>query len=134
MGSLSAFLHPEQVGNKEFIVSSRFKEDGKVIPFVIRPLTQEENEEIIRKHTKKNKKTGEESFDRVAYNVELVAAAVVEPDLSSAELQKAYGVLGREKLLKKLLFVGEFAVLMDAVQELSGLDKDINEDIEMAKN
>lgn len=133
MGSLNAFLHPEQAENKAVVVSERFKEDGKPVPFVIRPITQKENEGIIRKHTKKDKK-GNETFDRVAYNQELTAAGVVFPDLQSTELQKAYSVLGAEKVLPAMLYVGEFGVLMEAVQEISGLDKDINEEIEEAKN
>ena len=133
MSSLNAFLHPVQSENKEIIVSKRFQEDGKPLPFVIRPITQEENEEIIRKHTKKDKK-GNEVFDRVNYNRELTALAVVVPDLNNAELQKAWGTLGASKTLAKMLYVGEFGTLMEAVMELSGLDKDINVDIEEAKN
>lgn len=133
MGSLSAFLHPVQVENKEVLVSERFQDGGKPVPFIIRPITQKENEGIIRKHTKKDKK-GNETFDRVAYNQNLTAAGVVFPDLQSAELQKAYGVLGADKVLPAMLYVGEFTTLMQEVQELSGLDKDINEEIEEAKN
>lgn len=48
MSSLNAFLHPIQSENKEVVVSQRFVENGKVMPFVIRPLTQEENEELIK--------------------------------------------------------------------------------------
>ena len=133
MGSLNAFLHPEQAGNKEVIVSERFKENGKPVPFVIRPITQQENDGLLRKYTKKDKK-GNEYFDKVSYNQNLVAAAVVEPDLENSELQRAYGTLGADKTLVAMLDVGEFATLMEAVQGLSGLDKDINEDIDEAKN
>ena len=62
------------------------------------------------------------------------AAAVVEPDLNNAELQKANGVLGAAKTLAAMLYVGEYASLMEAVQELSGLDKDINDEVEEVKN
>lgn len=133
MSSLKAFLNPIQTRNREVFVSDRFQENGEPVPFVIRPISQDENESIIRKHTKKDKK-GNEYFDRVAYNQELVATAVVEPDLKSEELQRAYGVIGESKLLTKMLYVGEYADLMKEVQELSGLDKDINDDIEEAKN
>ncbi len=133
MASLSAFLNPVQTGKKEVIVSERFQENGKPVPFVIRPITQQENEEIIRKYTRKDKK-GNETFDRVGYNQELTAAAVVEPDLENADLQKVYGTLGASKTLSKMLYVGEFGKLLEAIQELSGLDTDINEDIEEAKN
>ena len=133
MSSLNAFLHPEQAENKEVIVSERFKENGKPVPFVIRPITQHENDGLLRKYTKKDKK-GNEYFDKVSYNQNLVAAAVVEPDLENSELQRAYGTLGADKTLVAMLYVGEFATLMEAVQGLSGLDKDINEDIDEAKN
>lgn len=133
MSSLNAFLHPEQTENREVFVSDRFKENGKPVPFVIRPITQQENDGLLRKYTKKDKK-GNEYFDKVSYNQNLVAAAVVEPDLENSELQRAYGTLGADKTLVAMLYVGEFATLMEAVQGLSGLDKDINEDIDEAKN
>ncbi len=133
MGSLNAFLNPIQVENKEVIVSNRFHEDGKPVPFTIRPITQEENKLLIKKFTKRDKK-GNETFDRAEYVSELTSSAVVSPDLTNAELQKAYGVLGASALLQKMLYVGEYAELAQAVQELSGLDQDINEDIEEAKN
>lgn len=103
------------------------------MPFVIRPITQEENEEILRRHKKTDKK-GNETFDQIGYSHDLAASAVVFPDLENAELQKAYGVLGKAKLLKKMLLIGEFTALGEAVRELSGLNKDINDDIEEAKN
>ena len=73
-------------------------------------------------------------MDRTAYTHALVAAAVVYPDLKSAELQKAYGVLGEAELLNAMLTIGEYATLSQAVTELSGLDEDINDLIEEAKN
>lgn len=133
MSSLSAFLHPEQAENKEVVVSERFKENGKPVPFVIRPITQKENEALLKKHRKVDKQ-GVESFNRINYNRELTALAVVEPDLNSAELQKAWGVLGAADVLSAMLYVGEYSSLMEAALNLSGLDSDINKDIEEAKN
>jgi hypothetical protein len=109
-------------------------EDGKLVPFTIRPITQEENKILIKKFTKKDNKKGTETFDRTEYVSALTASAVVFPDLANAELQKAHGVLGESALLQKMLYVGEYAELAQAVQELSGLDQDINEDIEEVKN
>ena len=133
MSSLNAFLHPVQVENKEIIISNRFVENGKPVPFVVRPITQEENKFLMKKHTKRDKK-GNETFDRAEYVQAMTATAVVFPDLTNAELQKAYGVLGESALLQKMLYVGEYALLAQAIQELSGLDKNINEDIDEAKN
>ncbi len=133
MGSLNAFLHPIQVESKEVVISNRFIEDGKPVPFVVKPITQEENKYLIKKYTKKDKK-GADTFDRAEYVQAMTATAVVYPDLTNAELQKAYGVMGESALLQKMLYVGEYAVLAQAVQEISGLDNDINEDIEEVKN
>lgn len=136
MSSLKAFLNPIKVENKEVIVSERFVEDGKPVPFVIRPVTQEENEEILRRFRKtvKKGKDVQETFDQIGYSHELVVTAVVFPNLNDEELQKAYGVLGSTKLLKKMLLIGEFAALAEEVRNLSGLEEDINDDIEEAKN
>ena len=136
MSSLSAFLNPIGLDNKEVIISKRFVEKGEPVPFIIKPLNQEENKQLIKKFTKKEKKNGQviETFDRTGYMTAMVAAAVVFPDLRNADLQKAYGVLGEEQLLQKMLLMGEFATLSQEVQKLSGLDEDINEDIEEAKN
>lgn len=133
MSSLNAFLNPMKVDNKEVIVSNRFMENGKPVPFIIRPITQEENTVLLKKFRKIDKK-GKETFDRPGYVQELTSSAVVFPDLRNAELQKAYGVLGESKLLQKMLFVGEYARLGQEVQNLSGLDEDINEDIDEVKN
>ncbi|HHT03003.1 MAG TPA: phage portal protein, partial [Bacteroidales bacterium] len=127
MSSLNAFLNPIKVEDKEVIVSKRFVEKGKPVPFKIRPVTQEENSILVKKFRKTDKK-GVETFDRPGYVQELTSSAVVFPDLQNAELQKAHGVLGASKLLQKMLYVGEYAVLAEEVQSLSGLDEDINED------
>ena len=133
MSSLNAFLNPIKIKNKEVIVSSRFQENGKPVPFIIRPVTQEENKQLIKKFTRTNKK-GIESFDRAEYVQALTTKGVVFPDLTNAELQKAYDVLGEVDLLGVMLYAGEYAELARAVQELSGLDQDINGDIEEVKN
>jgi hypothetical protein len=132
MSSLKAFLNPIQVENKEVIISNRFMEDGKPVPFIIRPITQKENEQLIRKYTKKDKK-GVETFNRTEYVQALTASAVVFPNLADAKLQDVYG-FGETETLKNMLLVGEYATLAQAVQSLSGLDSNINEDIEEAKN
>lgn len=132
MSSLKAFLNPVQVENKEVVVSNRFMEEGKVIPFIIRPITQKENEFLIKKYTRKDKK-GAENFNRTEYVQALTACAVVFPNLNDAKLQEKYG-LGDTEVLKNMLLVGEYATLASEVQTLSGLDTDINEDIEEVKN
>lgn len=132
--SLKAFLNPIIPQNEKIVISKRFVENGKPVEWEIRPITEDENDFLMKKHTKKDKKTGAEIFDRQEYVNELVASAVVYPDLKNAELQKAYGVLGESDLLKKMLLIGEYAVLAQKVQELAGLDSDMGELVEQAKN
>ncbi|MGB8455152.1 MAG: phage portal protein [Anaerocolumna sp.] len=132
MSSLKAFLNPIQVENKEVIISNRFMEDGKPVPFIIHPITQKENEQLIKKYTRKDKK-GNETLNRTEYIQAMTASAVVFPNLADAKLQDLYG-LGETETLKNMLLVGEYATLAQEVQSLSGLDTNINEDIEEAKN
>lgn len=132
--SLKAFLNPITPQNEKIVISKRFMEEGQPVHWEIRPIMQDENEQLMKKHTKRDRKTQTETFDRSAYVTELTASAVVYPDLRSTELQKAYGVLGEAQLLKKMLLVGEFATLTQKVQTLSGLDEDINDTVEEAKN
>ncbi len=133
MSSLNAFLHPVQIENKEVIVSNRFKEDGKPVPFVIRPITEKENGLLIKKYTKKDR-NGRDVLDRTEYAHALVACAVVFPDLTDSDLQKKYNVLGETALLTEMLNVGEYALLSQKVSEISGLNGDINKDIDEVKN
>lgn len=134
MSSLSAFLNPIKVENKKVVVSNRFLDENREpVPFEIKPINQDENKRLINKHTKRDKK-GLEIFNRGEYLAELTASAVVFPDLNNAELQKAYNCLGSASLIQKMLLVGEFAELANQVQLLSGLDEDINSDIEEVKN
>lgn len=134
MSSLNAFLNPVKVENKKVIISNRFLDENKEpIPFEIKAINQDENKRLINKHTKRDKK-GLEIFNRGEYLAELTASAVVFPDLNNAELQQAYKCLGATTLIQKMLLVGEFAELANQVQILSGLDEDINSDIEEAKN
>ncbi|MBW7457350.1 phage portal protein, partial [Paenibacillus sepulcri] len=58
----------------------------------------------------------------------------IYPDLKNAELQKSYGVLGGDQLIKKMLLSGEYAALVQKVQKVNGFDRDINELVEDVKN
>jgi len=126
----------EQV--EEFVVSSRFKDEkGKPIPWKIKSMTEAENEAIRKsativvkgKHGTKVPETKPE-----VYLAKLAVESVVFPDLKNAELQKSYGVLGAENLLKTMLLSGEYAALIEKVQSINGFDRDINDMVEEVKN
>lgn len=133
--SLAAFLKPVEVENELVEVSDRYRdENGKPVKWEIRAITSKENDQLMRKHTKRDKKTKQEIFDRTSYTNDLVVSAVVYPDLKNAELQNAYGVLGEVELLQKMLIMGEFMKLSEEVQKISGLDIEDEDQVEAIKN
>lgn len=134
MKNLKAFLNPVKVEIEEVEVSKRFiDEKGEIIKFQIKPLTQEENDRIQKKHMKKDKK-GQVSFNQTDYMNDLVAESIVYPELDDAELQQAYGAFTKTEVLKKMLLAGEYMNLMIKVQEISDLMTTEDELIEEAKN
>lgn len=106
-------------------------------PFRVKSITEGQNKAIRKECEKVNidKKTRQKQVDvdKDLYMNRLVIACTVEPNLKSAELQARYGVLGAEALLDKLLKPGQFADLLQAVQDINGF-ADINEQIDDAKN
>ncbi|MFD0675158.1 phage portal protein [Cohnella sp. GCM10027633] len=139
MSSLSAFYAQNAAAANavEVVVSDRFKDaDGQPIPWQLRSMTEEENESIRKSATRQVKAKGGRSTEVNGdeYIVKLAAASVVFPNLRDAELQKSYGVLGADKLLRTMLLPGEYAQLVNKVQEINGFDRDTEELIEDVKN
>lgn len=135
MSRLSAFLHPVPVQQeKEVVISDRFvDENGNVVPFKIRALTQEENEALVKRsrHMRRIDGRWQEKLDNMELSRRTVVAATVEPDFSSQEMCDAYGVLDPLMVPGKMLLSGEYARLMQEITDLSGFDADIEEE---AKN
>ena len=123
MSKLSAFLNPVKTDlEKEVVVSDRFQEGGKPVPFKIRALTQEENDRITKQATRQVKINGQtvEKLDNADYARRIILAATVEPDFQSKEMCDAYGVLDPLQVPGKMLLSGEYRKLMDAILDLSG--------------
>ncbi|MDN4069267.1 phage portal protein [Paenibacillus vini] len=139
MSNLSAFFS-QNVNSEiteEVVISDRFKdEQGKPIPWKLRSMTEEENEAIRKSAQRKVKEKGMITIDTNSeeYLAKLVVSSVVFPDLKDADLQKSYGVMGSDKLLRKMLLPGEYAALLQKVQSINGFDKDINELVDEVKN
>ena len=123
---------------EDFVVSPRFKDkDNKVIPWKLRSITEEDNQALRKAATKRSKaKYGQytSEVDTNEYLAKMVVASVAYPDLKNADLQKSYGVMGAEPLIRKMLLPGEFSSLMEKVQALNGFDQDINDQIAEVKN
>ncbi|AJS59851.1 phage tail assembly chaperone [Paenibacillus sp. IHBB 10380] len=123
---------------EEFAVSPRFKDkDDKPVKWKLRSISEEENQELRKSATKKTKGKGgvyTSDVDQNEYLSKLVVACVTFPDLKNAEIQKSYGVIGAEKLLRVMLLPGEFGNLMERITEMNGFDRDVNGLIEEVKN
>lgn len=140
MSDLSVFFmqNVETDTTEEFEVSKRFKDTvGNPVPWRLRSMTEEENEGIRKSVTRRVKGKGglyttETNHDE--YIAKLAVSSVVFPNLKEAELQRSYGVMGAESLLRKMLLPGEYASLLEKVQELNGFDRDINDLKEEVKN
>lgn len=140
MSSLQAFFAQNVQSDivEEFVVSERFKdENGKPIPWKLRTLSEAENEELRKSARQYVKGKGGQRIPETnpeIYLAKVAVASVVFPDLKDAELQKSYGVMGAEDLLKKMLLAGEYAALIQKVQEINGFDRDINDLVDEVKN
>lgn len=135
MASLYAFLNPEPIiETKEVFVSDRFKdENGKVVPFKIRNLAQEESNRLVNRCRKFKKEGGTpvEYLDSVELSKRIVVESTVEPNFKDPELCAAYGTLDPLEVPGKMLRNGEYKVLLAAIEEMSETDL---EDLELPKN
>jgi len=140
MSELSVFFmqNVETDITEEFEVSKRFKDaEGNPVPWKLRTMTEEENESIRKSAQKRVKLKGGQyttETNNDEYLAKLAVASVVFPDLKDAELQRSYGVLGADKLLRKMLLPGEYGHLLEKVQEMNGFDLDINDLKDEVKN
>ncbi len=131
MSKFSAFLAPDVEGiEKELVISDRFlDEKGKVIPFKIRAVTQEENERLTKQATRRKKEGNQyvEELDAIEYSRRLLVQATVYPPFSDAEFCAEAGVADPLLLPGKILLSGEYAALMKAITDLSGFGKEHDE-------
>ncbi len=129
MSNLSAFLNPVNTEEtREVVISQRFQdENGFPVPFVIRPISQEENERITKRATRTVKVNGQpvEKLDSLEYGRRMVVAATESPNFASEELCVKYGTRDPLEVPPRMLLVGEYAKLSMAIMELSGLNDDV---------
>ena len=126
--SVEDFLF-ENVGSP--VEEKEVKLDRFKSPFKIKSLTADEVS-ALRKTHKYEQDTDENQFQDL-----VVAEAVVSPNLNNEKLQTSWGCIAKpEEVLKKMLKVGEYTELSQAIMDLSGLnDDDSSEDlVEEAKN
>ena len=135
MGKLQEFLTANKVENN---ITSEVMIKPFPHPFVIRSITQAENAQIRKSCTITdfNRKTHqkETTTDSQLYITRLLVACTVDPFFKDAEFQAAYGVMGAEALVEKLLTPGQYAELVSAIEEINSFDNDMQELVDEAKN
>lgn len=138
MSNLQAFMTPNTEETREVIISDRFKDkDGKVVPFVIKSLSQAENEEIKKRTSIPVVKSGVvigDKLDSEKYGRELVLASVKTPNFRDSELCKFYATMDPLEVPSKMLRVGEYSKLVKAINDLNGLNDNLEVLEEEAKN
>lgn len=143
MSNLSLFLKKnKRVRENAFYAATKSIVDanGEPVKWEIRPLTTAEDEALREACTYDAPIPGKKGqfrtkIDVNAYMNKQMCAAIVYPDLNNAELQDSYEVRTPEDLLKELVDdPSEYADLRNFIQELSGFDKDLTEEVEEAKN
>lgn len=141
MNGLSAFMAENAIKNEEieYVVSKRFVQDGKPIPWRIKPISSDVDEELRKSCTRKVQVPGKKNVfipetDYQKYLGKLAVACTVFPNLNDVELQNSYGVMGAEALLKKMLLPGELADYEAKVQEINGFNIDMQEMVDEVKN
>ena len=139
--TLSAFLKENKIKREayEYVASKDFVDsEGSPIPWKIRPLTNEELDNLRDRFTKrvKNKMTQktEEVFDKEGFTMEMATTAIEFPKLDDAQLQESYGVVGADSLLNAMLTPGELQDLFLAVNEASDFEVGMDQKIKQAKN
>ena len=138
MSNLQAFMAANTEETREVIISDRFTDkDGQVVPFVIKSLSQAENEEIRRRTSVPVTKNGVvigDKLDSEKYGRELVLASVTTPNFRDSELCKFYATMDPLEVPGKMLRVGEYNKLVKAINDLNGMNDNLEVLEEEAKN
>ncbi|MEG2521251.1 MAG: phage portal protein [Anaerovoracaceae bacterium] len=142
MNNLKAFF-AENVKEEEttkVAVSNRFKdENGKIIPWEIKAVTSQRDEELREKSTKRVDVEGNPGvkvpeLDVNTYIGLLISECVVFPDLHNAELQNSYKVMDASSLAKIMLKGGEYQELSKQIQKVNGFNIKFEDEVDEAKN
>jgi Phage XkdN-like protein. len=103
--------------------------------FTIRPFTSDEIEEFRKRAKMKlNVKTKQVDVDFKKLKEIICVECTIEPCFNDAETLKKVGCTNGREFLNKVLAGGEIDTLYEHIGVLSGYGRDINEEVEEAKN
>lgn len=130
MSRLKAFLQPTPAGKtRKVVISERFRdEEGKAIPFLIKAIGQDKNEQLARQSRKKGE------LDTIAYSNRLIVESTVEPNFKDQEVCEFFGVVDPAQVPAKMLSVGEYQKLQNAIFDINDIGETYDEVFDEAKN
>ena len=140
---LELFLKKNRKENKEYelcVTKSFLDENGEPIKWKIRVLNSKEYDDIRKESTydvkvKGKKNMYNEKIDTTKMMKLMICKCIVFPNLYDKALQDSYGVMTPEDLLNELIGnIGEYNELLEFVCNINGVNDDIEDLVEEAKN
>lgn len=136
-----SFFMPGKAEDVEEIkspISRRFKNKGKVIPFIFKPITTDRVDELektsLKSIVKNNKVVGKE-LDNARFMARIAVESTIYPDFKAAEMRKAYKTEDPVEVAKKMLHVpGEYANWIAKAAEINGFEDDVEDLEDVVKN
>lgn len=119
---------------KEVIISDRFvDENGKIMKFEIKAISQKELNELKKRASGYDKK-GKLIINEGLLNMLCIIDNTVKPNFKDSESIKKLGCATPEQYLNKVLLAGEVERLTKEILEMSGFGQNINEMVDEIKN
>lgn len=126
MSVLKGFLQPSPMeATTEVIISNRFKgEDGNPLPFKIKKIDQETANALSKKCTKHVKENGVtvDKLDNAKYSNALIVECCLVPDFRDSEMCDYYKVIDPLSVPGRMLSVGEYGRLSQAIMDFNDFD------------
>ena len=129
---LTAFLKKNRRTDETF----ELKIDKFDAPLEFRIVSGAVNDQLQKqcmKTVRVGRKTRKE-FDSLDYQKRLAVESMTFPPLTDDSLQKDYGVIGARDLYDAMFNFGEQTLILETIMDKSGLDQDINDEIDESKN
>ena len=143
MSNFELFMKANKVKRENIFIpatKSILDKNGKPVMWEVRHLSTKEANVIREDCTTEIQVKGKPGLFRNKFNTneylcKLASSAVVFPDLNDKALQDSYGVMTPEELIVEMIDdPTEFSEFLNKIQNMSGLDKNLNDKVEEAKN
>lgn len=132
MNALQQFLTKNSVDNltEEITLGGRLKD----FKFKIKAMTGNQYNDYQTLCIENPNSAKKRRFNTKKFNELIVVNCVIEPNFKDADWMKELGVPDATSAMYKTLLAGEITMLAEAALRLSGFDRDLDEEMEEAKN